>query len=327
MKTFFNRNIREIGLLGLIIILGIFVNIRSQGSFFTSQNINDILSQTAILIILSMGMMMVIVTSGIDLSVGSIMALSAMVSVLILRDNLTLSPIIVVIISIAVGLICGFINGILISRLSILPIIATLGMMNVYRGFTYIVSKGSWVLQQDMSKEFMYLGQGSIFGLNFLIIIAIIVSLCSYYFLEYVGTGRKIFAIGNSEESAKVSGISTKNITLLVYSIMGALAGLGGILYVCKYAAAQGATALGYEMDVIASCVLGGVSVSGGVGKVQGVLLGAILFGLLSNALPLLQISPFWQNAIKGLIILLSIMANAYVTRRVVKKALERRVI
>jgi rhamnose transport system permease protein len=132
--------------------------------------------------------------------------------------------------------------------------------------------------------------------------------------------------VGNSKESAEVSGINTKAVTILAYVITGGLAGLAGILYVCKYAAAQGETATGYELSVIAACVLGGVSISGGLGKAHGAILGALLFGMLNNALPLLKISPFWQEAIRGLIILISIIVNALVSRRSAFKALERRV-
>ncbi|MFV0503144.1 MAG: ABC transporter permease, partial [Lachnospirales bacterium] len=178
---------------------------------------------------------------------------------------------------------------------------------------------------QNMSKEFMAVATGDFLGINNLIWIAIGVILFTAYFLNSTKTGRKIYAIGNSVESAKVSGINTKNVLLLTYTLMGALAGLGGILYVCKYAAAQGETAIGYEMNVIAACVLGGVSAAGGTGKVHGAVLGAVLFGMLNNALPLLQISPFWQEAIRGLIILFSILANVMISRKADRKALERR--
>ncbi len=325
MKRFLSHNIREISVLGVLIILAIFVNFRSNGDFLTVKNISDMFVESSVLVILTMGMMMVILTGGIDLSVGSTMALSGMVSASVLKNNINTPPVLIVIIAIFVGLAAGSINGILISKFKILPIIATLGTMNAYRGLTYLISNGSWILQQDMSKSFMEIATGNVFGINNLILIAIVVVLCTYYFLGYVRTGRQIYAVGNSEESAAVSGINTKFTKFMVYALLGALAGLGGVLYICKYAAAQGETATGYELNVIAACVLGGVSISGGMGKVYGAVLGAILLGLLNNALPQLKISPFWQEAIRGIIILLSIIVNAVISRRVAKKALERR--
>lgn len=318
-------NIREIGLIFVIIVISILVQFRSGGSFLTAENINNILVETAVLAILAVGMMMVIITGGIDLSIGATMALAGMVGTTILKHNQNLNPIAVILIAVLVGAVCGLITGFLVSRLNILPIIVTLGMMNVYRGVTYLVSNGGWVLQQDMTKGFMGVATGGFLGINNLVWISIFIYIIAYYFMNYSRRGRQIYAVGNSLESAKVSGIKTKNVLMLVYTLMGMIAGLAGILYVCKYAASQGETATGYEMNVIAACVLGGVSISGGVGKVQGVLLGALLFGILNNALPLMHISPFLQAGLKGLIILLSIIMNAIIQRRVTRKSLERR--
>lgn len=324
-KQFFLANIREIGLIIVIIGIMIFAQIRSGGSFLTLENLNDMIVETSILAILAVGMMMVIITGGIDLSIGATMALSGMVGTTALKSNPNLSPLVVILIALIVGTLCGFCVGILVGRLNISPIIATLGMMNIFRGVTYLVSSGGWILQKDMTKEFMGVATGSFLGINNLIWIASVVYIMGYYFMNYSRRGRQIYAIGNSSESATVSGIKTPNVRVMVYTLMGLIAGLAGILYVCKYAAAQGETATGYEMNVIAACVLGGVSISGGVGKVQGVLLGALLFGILNNALPLIQVSPFWQEAIRGLIILISVLINIVIQRRVNQKALERR--
>lgn len=324
-KKFFFSNIRELSLVIVIVLISIFVQFRSGGKFLVSGNISDLFTETAILSILAVGMMMVIITTGIDLSIGAVMALAGMIGTVILKGNPTLSPIIIILISIGVGLLCGLINGTLVAQLKILPIIATLGMMNVFRGLTYMVSQGGWVLQNNMSKSFLGIATGTTLGINNLVVIAIVIYIIGYIFLNYFRTGRQIYAVGNSEESAQVSGIKTKKVLMIAYTIMGGIAGLAGILYVCKFAAAQGETATGYEMNVIAACVLGGVSVSGGTGRIQGVLLGALLLGILNNAMPLIQVSVFWQEAIRGLIILLSIIVNALIQRNVQKKALQRR--
>lgn len=329
-NRFMSANSREIGLFLILVVLAVFVQFRSGGKFLTLGNINDMLAETAVLAILSIGMMMVIITTGIDLSIGATMALSAMVATNVMKSNLSrggffTNTFVIIVISVIVGCVCGFLVGLLVSRLHIPPIIATLGMMNIFRGATYLVSNGSWVLQKDMTQSFMNLATGRILGLNNLVWIAIALYIIAYFFMNYTRKGRQIYAVGNDEESARVSGINTKNTLVLVYTIMGALAGLAGILYVCKYAAAQGETATGYEMNVIAACVLGGVSIAGGTGKVHGVLLGALLFGMLNNALPLINISPFWQEAIRGAVILVSVLANIMLQRRMAHQALERR--
>ncbi|WP_315110684.1 ABC transporter permease [Clostridium intestinale] len=325
LKKFFSDNVREVSLILVIIVISIFVQIRSGSSFFTMENISDLLTETAILAILAVGMMMVIITAGIDLSIGAVMALAGMIGTSVLKENKSINPIFIILIAVAVGIVCGMINGTLVSRLKILPIIATLGMMNVFRGLTYLVSKGSWILQNDMPSSFLGIATGRVVGINNLVIMAIFIYVIGYIFLNYSRTGRKIYAVGNSEESAKVSGIKTERTLWLAYTIMGAIAGFAGLLYVCKFGAAQGETAVGYEMNVIAACVLGGVSISGGTGRIQGVLLGALLLGLLNNAMPLINISAFWQEAIRGLIILLSVMSNALIQRNVEMKVLRRR--
>ncbi|MBR0366250.1 MAG: ABC transporter permease [Clostridia bacterium] len=325
VKKFFSANIREISLIIVMIAISIFVQFRSGGNFFTTENIGDMLAETAVLAICAVGMMTVMVTGGIDLSIGAIMALGAMVGGTVLKNNQSTPTIVIVLIAMAVGLACGIINGLLVSKLRILPIIATLGTMNIFRGITYLVANGSWIKQQEMGGRFLSLATGKVLGINNLIVIALIVYIIAAFFMTQTRTGRKIYAVGNSEESARVSGIKTDRTLTMVYSILGVIAGLGGILYVCKYGVAQGETCTGYEMNVIAACVLGGVSVNGGTGRVPGVLLGAILLGILNNAMPLIHVSSFWQEAIRGLIILLSIIANSLIQRNVEMKALRRR--
>lgn len=325
VKKFISANIREISLAIVMIAIAIFVQYRSGGSFLTAENISDMLAETAVLAICAVGMMFVIVTGGIDLSIGAIMALGAMVGCTVLKNNQSIPVILVIVIAMAVGLLSGFFNGVLVSKLKILPIIATLGTMNIYRGITYLVANGSWVKQQEMGAKFLSLATGKVFGINNLIVIAVIVYIIAAFFMTKTRTGRRIYAVGNSEESARVSGIKTDNTIILVYTLLGVIAGLAGTLYVCKYGVAQGETCTGYEMNVIAACVLGGVSINGGTGRVQGVLLGAILLGILNNAMPLIHVSSFWQEAIRGLIILLSIIANSIIQRNVEMKALRRR--
>ena len=325
MKKFFAANIREISLVIVMIVIAVFVEYRSGGNFLTAENLSDMFAETSVLAICAVGMMFVMVTGGIDLSIGAIMALGAMAGCTVLKNNPGIPTIAVVAIAMAVGIVSGFFNGVFVSKLKILPIIATLGTMNIYRGITYLVANGSWVKQQEMGAGFLSLATGKVLGINNLIMIAVAVYIIAAFFMTQTRTGRKIYAVGNSEESARVSGIKTDNTLILVYTLLGVIAGLAGTLYVCKYGVAQGETCTGYEMNVIAACVLGGVSVNGGTGRVPGVLLGAILLGILNNAMPLIHVSSFWQEAIRGLIILLSIIANSLIQRNVEMKALRRR--
>jgi rhamnose transport system permease protein len=305
---------RELGLVFFIIAISVIVQVRNH-EFLTLLNLGSLLTNTAILGILSVGMMMVLLTGGIDLSIGATVALSGMVSALTVKANPGVPPLILVLEGAAIGAAAGLVIGTLVARFSILPIIASLGMMNVIRGATYLVSKGAWVSAHQMSGGFKALATGRVLGINNLIVIAVAVYIVFYYFINFTKTGRRIYAVGSNPEAAGVTGLPAKNIVTLVYVLMGFLAGLAGVLWVAKFASAQGDTAAGYEMNVIASCVLGGVSVSGGRGKVSGLVLGVILFGILANALPLVNVSPFWQQAIQGFVILAAIITNVIIKR------------
>jgi rhamnose transport system permease protein len=178
-----------------------------------------------------------------------------------------------------------------------------------------------------MPASFKSMATNRFLGINNLIVIAIVIYIIFYYFINYSKTGRRIYAVGSNREAAQIIGLPTKRIVTLVYVLLGFLAGLSGVLWVSKFASAQGDPAAGYEMSVIASCVLGGVSVSGGRGKVAGLLLGVILFGILANALPLIKVSPFWQQAIQGFVILSAIIINVIIKRNNDRANLRQRMI
>lgn len=315
---------RQLGLLMFIVILSLAVQLRNP-SFLSGENIKDMVTNTAILSILALGMMLVLITRGIDLSIGAVIAISGMVSAQVISAYQGLNPVVILLLGTTIGIICGGINGLLISKIGILPIIATLGMMNIFRGLTFQISGGEWVSSYQMPESFVSIATGTSFGINNLIVMAILIYFIFFYFINHTRTGRQIYAVGSNPDSAKVSGINENKILLLVYSIMGGLAGLSGVLWVSKFASAQGDTASGYELTVIAACILGGVSIAGGSGKISGVLLGAMLIGMLNNALPLLNVSPFWQNAIQGFIILFAVIMNTLVKRGVDRNNLMRR--
>ncbi len=315
---------RELGLVLFILALCAIVQVLNP-SFLTPKNIDNLLTNTAIIIILSIGMMVVILTEGIDLSIGATIALTGMVVALHIKNVPTLSPVIAVLEGIAAGILCGAVVGVLVAKVNVLPIIASLGMCYVYRGAVFLISGGQWVSAHQMSAQFKNMATGSVLGINNLVLIAFVVFLIAVYFLGYTRTGRRFYAVGSNVEAARISGISASSTKLLAYTIMGGLAGLAGVLWVSKFASAQPDTATGYEVNIIAACVIGGVSISGGSGKAVGVLLGSLLIGIINNALPLINISEFSKNAIQGTIILGAVILNTLVKRRAEWQTLVRR--
>jgi rhamnose transport system permease protein len=315
---------REVGLLGFIVLLSVIIQWRNP-SFLTIENLNDMITNTAILSILAVGMMLVIITRGIDLSIGATLALSGMISALTVGAYPDLPPVVAILLGVGIGIVSGVVLGAIIAKGGVLPIIATLGMMYIFRGLTFMVSGGKWVSAHQMPDSFKGIATGSFLGINHLILIAVLIYVAFYYFINHTRTGRQIYAVGSNPDSAKISGINHDKIIWLVYTIMGGLSGLAGVLWVSKFASAQGDTANGYELTVIAACVLGGVNIAGGSGKISGLILGSVLIGIMNNALPLINVSPFWQTGIQGSIILIAVVLNALVKRGVDMNALMRR--
>jgi len=315
-------NARELTLVLALAAILLGTNAMSGGAFFGAQNLINLMMETSIIMVGALAMMFVLVTGGIDLSIGSVMALTGMITGMAVRD-LDIPAWAAFAMAIALGVGCGVVNGFLVAYLRIIPLIATLGTMYAYRGLTYVVNGSMWIRQVELNASFLAVSTTAFLGLRVHAWMAVLVAAGAAFFLNLTKTGRQIYAVGNSEESARVTGIPTKPILMLAYTILGGVAGLAGIMYGAKYALFQGASCNGFEMSAIASCVLGGVAVSGGVGKVKGVVLGAALLGLLNAALPQIGVSQFWQDAIRGAIILASILVNA-LTLRAAKTSLHR---
>ena len=212
------------------------------------------------LIMVSIGMMVVIVSGGIDLSVGSVMGLSGMIAALVLRDHRQIPIAALFLIAMGVGLICGTITGFVVAKLRIFPLIGTLGTCDILRGVIYLFSKGEWVSQTDMTEDFLAISTGTFLGINYMVWFAVIVVAFGFVFMGHTRFGRHIYAVGNNEANARISGIHTERTKWAAYMLSGMIAGLAGLLWVCKYACVQGTTATGFELNVIASVVLGGVS-------------------------------------------------------------------
>jgi rhamnose transport system permease protein len=308
-------NVREMGIVLVILILIPLIGLRNP-SFLTASNFRDILLDISILSIVAIGQMMVILTASIDLSVGSVVGLVAMVIGLLVRDNPGIPMVVTVLLGTLLGLVLGSINGIIVTKGRVPPIITTLGTLSIYRGLVLVVSKGEWIDAYRLPPSFPRITRIPIFGVPALIIYALIIAVVAYYFLRFTRTGRQIYAVGSNPPAARLAGIRANRIVLLVFLISGTLAGLGGVLWASRFAAVANDTGTGFELQTVAACVIGGVAIFGGSGSVPGVLLGSLLLGIIVNALTLTGISPFWRLTVQGLIILVAVVADALIARR-----------
>lgn len=306
---------REAGIIFIIVLLSVAVTLRSP-MFLSLDNFRDILLTISILAIVALAQMMVIITRGIDLSVGSMIGLSAMMVSFIMVGFPETSPVVAVLLGMGLGLVLGGINGVVIAYAGVPPIIATLGTMSIYRGLIFLYSDGNWVNAFEMPQAFRDLAKGTPLGVPNLIIFAAVTAFAVFLFLKYTRMGRNIFAVGSNPDAATFAGIPVQRVLFTVYLISGLLCGLAGVLWASRFEAAQTNTALGFELQTVAAPVVGGVNVFGGSGSVVSVLLGAFLLGIINNALTLVRISPFWQLAAQGVLILVAVVADAAIMRR-----------
>ena len=314
---------REAGLTAITLVL--FVAITSQLPQFASlQSLRGLIDDTALLLLLSLGEMLVILTRGIDLSLAANVALTGMIAALFSHAYPEVGMTVVLLLSTALGAALGLTNGLLVWLLRIPSIVVTLGTLAIFRGLVYVVSGGTWVTSNRMSPEFLGWVRTSFLGLSTLSWIAILGAVLAAAFLKYSRPGRKIFAAGSNPAAAAYAGIDTGRTQCLAFTLAGAVAGLCGYLWVARYAVAYTEVAQGFELTVIAACVIGGVSIAGGVGTVTGVVMGCAFLGIIRNALPLLGISPFWQMAISGVVIIVAATTNAGVQRDARQRILSR---
>jgi rhamnose transport system permease protein len=271
----------------------------------------------SILSIVALGQTIVILTRGIDLSVSSTIGLVAMMVSFVVKQNQDFPILLAVLLGMALGAVLGIFNGLIITYGKVPPIIATLGTLSVYRGLVFYYSQGTWVNSYELPGGFKLLSKGTPLGSPNMVIIAILVAVIVFYFLNYTRTGREIYAVGSNPDAAQFAGIRKDRIIFLVYLLSGTAAGLAAVLWASRFESAQTNTALGFELQTVAAAVVGGVSINGGVGTVPGVLLGALLLGVIQNALTIVRISPFWQLAAQGLLILIAVITDKWILRRV----------
>jgi len=295
-----------------MLILAMLLSVGSVAKDFLSLgNLLSAYNDTSILIILALGQMLVIITRCIDLSVAANLALTGMIVAMINSSFPDFPVPLLVLFGMLLGLSMGMINGLLVWKLQIPAIVVTLGTMSIYRGIIFLLSEGAWVNAHEMSQTFMHIPRSLHLGLALLSWLSIIVVVIFYYFCRSSRTGREIYAAGNSPTAAFYTGIDVGRSQFIAFSISGLLAGLCGYLWVSRYAVAYVDVAAGFELQVISACVIGGISIMGGRGTVVGCVLGALFIGVINNALPVIGVSPFWQMAISGSVIVLAVIASS----------------
>jgi rhamnose transport system permease protein len=279
--------------------------------FISPDNIAYVLDDTSILFMLALAQMMVILTRGIDLSTASTLALSGMISASLAQNSPELPVITYIVVAIAAGAFLGLINGSFIAYVGIPPIVMTLGTLAAYRGLIVVYGGGNQVNASEMGDVFQRFPKIPLLGVTTTFWIMVALAIAIYVLLSMTRTGRALYAVGGNPLAARYCGINLSRQQLLVYTLSGAISGLCGYLWAARFGVAYSEIASGFELTVIAACVIGGVSIAGGVGSVPGTLLGALFLGIIVNALPVMQVTPFWQMAISGFVILAAVILNA----------------
>jgi rhamnose transport system permease protein len=316
---------REALLMGAIIVLLGLVATRFP-SFITPVNLASVFNDTSPLILLAIGQMIVILTKCIDLSVAANLALTGMVVAMINVVAPDVPVVVIMIVAISLGTLMGAFNGILVWKLDIPPIVVTLGTMTIFRGIIFLISDGKWVNSHEMTDAFKAFPRAEFFGVPTMSWTAIFVLIVFTIVMTRTTVGRSFYAVGGNPHAATYTGINVGKSQFFAFTISGALAGLTGYLWVSRYAVAYVDIAGGFELDVVAACVIGGVSIAGGIGSVGGAVLGALFLGVIKNALPVINVSPFWQLAISGTAIIIAVAFNARANRdrgRIILKSAE----
>ncbi len=299
-------DLQKFGVLPVLILFCIMFAIL-EPKFMSVNNITNIFRQSAVNIIIASGMTMVILTGGIDLSVGSILAVSAVVA---LRVSLTPFAYLAVPIALVAGIAAGLLNGFLVSFFKMPPFIATLGMMTSLRGAAYLLADGTTVINNDLN--FAWVGNNNLGIVPWQVFFALIIIGLSWIFLRRTVIGTRIYAVGGNEKAAIFSGISVSVIILIVHGLSGLFSGLAGVVMAARLYSASGLLGVSYELDAIAAVILGGTSFNGGIGGVGGTLVGALIISVLNNGLIIIGVPYFWQQVIKGIVIIVAVIIDIY---------------
>ena len=308
-----------------LLTFGLFVAVAAKFPAFASPaHLAGLLDDTAILIMLAIGQMLVILVRGIDLSMAANLALCGMLAALFNRAWPEAGVVPVLAVALGAGTLLGAFNGILVWKLRLPPIVVTLGTLSIYRGVIYLLSGGAWVNENEMTREFVDFTRAQFMGLSTLSWFAVVFAVAAMFEMRHTRLARDLYAAGGNPEAAAYSGIDPGRMQFIAYVVSGAIAGLAGYLWVSRFAVAYTDIALGFELQVIAACLIGGVAISGGAGSAVGVLLGCLFLGIIRSSLPLVGISAFWQMFINGVVIVVAVLLSAR-QRRQVRSILEAR--
>jgi rhamnose transport system permease protein len=310
---------REIGTLILLLIV-IFGTAAIQPRYLNPNSIRSILLWVPLLAVIAMGEMMVIITRGIDVSVGSIVGLVGLSIGLLFRDYPGFPILLAVAMSLLLGWLVGSVNGFLISKIKVPAVIVTLGGLSAYRGLTFLITNGSQIDGNYIPRELIRWSQVGPFenrSVPWVVWIVLLIALLTYLLLQHTKMGRYIYALGSNPEAARLRGVPVQRVTFFVYAFTGAVSGFAGLLYASRFGFLNpGQTGVGLELTVIAAVVIGGVNVFGGSGSVPGVLLGCLLLGAINVSLAVLGIAGTWQLAVYGFVILFAVTADTLLQRR-----------
>ncbi|MCD8761686.1 ribose ABC transporter permease [Mammaliicoccus sciuri] len=292
-----------IGLILLIVVISIM-----NSAFLDLSNLLNLLRQVSINGLIAFGMTFVILTGGIDLSVGSILALSSAFTAILITSGI--DPIVALIVGVLGGFLLGVFNGVLVTFGSMAPFIATLATMTIFRGLTLVVTDGNPITNLGDSYMFQLFGKGYFFGIPVPAVTMIIVFIILAIILQKTTFGRHTYAIGGNEVASKISGIKVNRVKILIYGISGLMSALAGAILTSRLNSAQPTAGTSYELDAIAAVVLGGTSLTGGKGRIVGTFIGVLIIGVLNNGLNLLGVSSFYQQVVKGIVILIAVLID-----------------
>ena len=298
----------NIGIICVLLIIGVFLSLLSD-KFLTSGNLISVMRQISINVYIALGMTLVIILGGIDLSVGAIVALTGTVTVgLIVNTGFPIAAAIAI--GLLIGVVCGLISGTMVAKFRLPAFIVTMAMMNIARGAANVYSGGRSTRITD--EFFSSIGSGYLFGVIPLPVIYMVVLIILFtVVLNKTKFGTYIYAIGGNRESARLSGVPIKKVEIAVFTIIGLLSAFAGLVLASRMYSGQPSVGAGYELDAIAACVLGGVSMSGGKGRISGTIFGAMVIGFISNGLNLMNVNSFWQLVVKGIIIIIAVVIDS----------------
>ena len=299
--------LQKFGPLLALILIAVIITIINP-SFMTATNILNVLRQVSISALIAFGMTFVILTGGIDLSVGSTLALTGAIAASMLASGF--DPILTILAALLLGAILGGINGVIIAKGKVAPFIATLATMTIYRGLTLVYTEGRPVSGLGDSVAFQMMGKGYFLGIPVPVVTMILAFLALWFILHKTTFGRRIYAVGGNEGASRLSGINTDRVKIMVYSLTGMLAALSALILTSRLNSAQPTAGTSYELDAIAAVVLGGTSLTGGKGWIFGTLVGALIIGVLNNGLNLIGVSSFFQQVVKGVVILIAVLID-----------------